>query len=32
LDEVKRLRERVKHLEEQSNQSTAQIEVKETKK
>ena len=31
LEEIKRLRERVKQLEEQNNQSIAQVEVKETK-
>jgi len=32
LDEISKLKERVKQLEEQNNQLTAQIEVKETKK
>jgi hypothetical protein len=32
LDEISKLKERVKQLEEQNNQLTAQVEVKETKK
>jgi len=32
LDEISKLKEKVKQLEEQNNQQTAQVEVKETKK